>query len=85
MASTEKTDAPKKTTSADFPPMSNKAPTPFGSAAKAADEPSSASAGFPPMSNKAPTPFGVSKSAQEEKSGMYLTLYNFYAAYSTKL
>ncbi len=51
--------------SGGYPPMSSKAPTPFGAStdSKVDSKPSavpSGSGGYPPMNSKAPTPFGAS-------------------------
>ncbi|GFH51820.1 hypothetical protein CTEN210_08296 [Chaetoceros tenuissimus] len=61
--------------SSAFPPMSAKAPTPFGSTNKTtttttANKPASSSA-FPPMSAKAPTPFGGATASKPASSSAF--------------
>jgi len=57
----------KKGDAASFPPMSFKAPTPFGSMGAKSEK--SDAAGFPPMSFKAPTPFGSMGTKSDKDSG----------------
>ncbi|CAB9499361.1 Nucleoporin 153kDa [Seminavis robusta] len=53
--------------SSAFPPMSTKAPTPFGATATKTSS-SVGSSAFPPMSSKAPTPFGAGGSGKVSSS-----------------
>mmetsp|Transcript_44764 Transcript_44764/g.108556 ORF Transcript_44764/g.108556 Transcript_44764/m.108556 type:complete len:797 (-) Transcript_44764:35-2425(-) len=74
---------------ASFPPMSTKAPTPFGqskltlssSSTTASPVPSSVLSAFPPMSDKAPTPFGQSKLTASSSSKPSITSSSTSAAF----